>query len=77
MCNFFVRNEAKMKVENGKFYFIKDEFFKFNITDNKHYFKPIYLKPDIYCKEKIEDIQYDRDITLEKAIEIWLKKIQI
>ena len=24
---FFVRNEVKMKVENGKFYFIKDEFF--------------------------------------------------
>ena len=24
---FFIGNEAKMKVENGKFYFIKDEFF--------------------------------------------------
>ena len=24
---FFVRKEVKMKVENGKFYFIKDEFF--------------------------------------------------
>lgn len=24
---FFLKNEVKMKVENGKFYFIKDEFF--------------------------------------------------
>lgn len=48
----------------------KEDFAKFNIAENKHYFKPIYLKPDIYCKEKIEDIQCDRDITLEKAIEI-------
>lgn len=28
---FFVRNEVRMKVENGKFYFIKDEFIKISL----------------------------------------------
>ena len=36
---FFVRNEVIMKVENGKFYFIKDEFFDifkdYKIMQNK------------------------------------------
>ena len=48
----------------------KKDFDKFNTDENKHYFKPIYLKPDIYCKEKIEDIENGKDIVLEKAIEI-------
>ena len=36
---FLVRNEVKMKVENGKFYFIKDEFFSifkdYKLMENK------------------------------------------
>ncbi len=36
---FFARNEVKMKVENGKFYFIKDEFFNmfkdYKLMENK------------------------------------------
>jgi hypothetical protein len=36
---FFVRNEVIMKVENGKFYFIKDNFFElfkeYNLMENK------------------------------------------
>ena len=36
---FLVRNEVKMKVENGKFYFIKDEFFDifkgYKLMENK------------------------------------------
>lgn len=48
----------------------KDEFANFNKLENKHYFNPIYLKPDVYCKEKIEDIKLGRDIVLEKAIEL-------
>lgn len=48
----------------------KEDFAKFNTAENKHYFKPIYLKPDVYCKEIIEDIESGKDIVLEKAIEI-------
>ena len=36
---FFVRNEVIMKAENGKFYFIKDDFFKlfkdYKLMENK------------------------------------------
>ena len=36
---FFVRKEVLMKVENGKFYFIKDEFFDifkdYKLMENK------------------------------------------
>ena len=36
---FFARNEVKMKVENGKFYFIKDDFFNmfkgYKLMENK------------------------------------------
>lgn len=48
----------------------KEDFDKFNTDENKHYFKPIYLKLDIYCKEKIEDIESGKDIVLEKAVKI-------
>lgn len=48
----------------------KEDFIKFNTAENKHYFKPIYLKPDVYCKESIEDLKNSKDIVLEKAIEI-------
>ena len=48
----------------------KEDFAKFNTAENKHYFKPIYLKPDVYCKEKIEDIKSGKDIVLEKALKL-------
>lgn len=48
----------------------KEDFDKFNTDENKHYFKPIYFKPDIYCKEKIKDIESGKDIVLEKAVKI-------
>ena len=34
---FFIGNEGKMKVENGKFYFIKDEFFDIFLLKWKMY----------------------------------------
>lgn len=49
----------------------KEDFAKFNTADNKHYFKPIYLKPDVCCKENIENIKNEKDIVLEKAIEMF------
>lgn len=51
----------------------KEDFTKFNTIENKHYFKPIYLKPNIYCKEKIEDIMIGKDIVLEMAVKMLIK----
>lgn len=46
----------------------KEEFLEFNTDENKHYFEPIYLKPDIYCRETIEDLKNNIDSKLDKAI---------
>lgn len=48
----------------------KEDFARFNTDENKHYFKPIYLKPDVYCKENIEDIKSGKDVVLEEALRI-------
>lgn len=53
---FFVRNEVKMKVESGKFYFIKDEFFElfkgYKLMENK---ESGNKRPCYFCFNDLEN----------------------
>lgn len=53
---FFIRNEEIMKVENGKFYFIKDDFFDvfrgYQLMENKENGNK---RPCYFCFNDVED----------------------
>ena len=78
---FFVRNEVKMKVENGKFYFRKDDFFNifkgYRLMENKEngnikYLRMIYNKLiESEVDEKVANmIIEDIDTSLKKESNI-------
>lgn len=67
---FFVRNEVKMKVENGKFYFIKDEFFDifkgYKLMENKENGNK---RPCYFCFNDLENEQIIWFVPISSKVE--------